>query len=90
MGHSEIHSAHEKTIGRTPTHLRGRNSDISLCYALCFPEGLIKIMLPVGSGLFVKMAFQSAKKHPKECKSARVDIDRRITATIESWKEAAI
>lgn len=55
-----------------------------------FPEGLIKIMLPVGSGLFVKMAFQSAKKHPKECKSARVDIDRRITATIESWKKAAI
>lgn len=36
------------------------------------------------------VAFQSAKKHPKECKSARVDIDRRITATIESWKEAAI
>ena len=40
--------------------------------------------------LFVKMAFQSAKKHPKECRSARVDIDRRITATIESWKKAAI
>ena len=55
-----------------------------------FPEGLIKIMLPVGSSLFMKMAFQSAKKHPKECKSARVDIDRRITATIESWKKAAI
>lgn len=55
-----------------------------------FPEGLIKIMLSVGSSLFMKMAFQSAKKHPKECKSARVDIDRRITATIESWKKAAI
>ena len=47
-------------------------------------------MLPVGSGLFMKMAFQSAKKHPKECESARVDIDRRITAAIESWKKAAI
>ena len=55
-----------------------------------FPEGLIKIMLPVGSGLFMKMAFQSAKKHPKECESARMDIDRRITAAIESWKKAAI
>ena len=55
-----------------------------------FPEGLMKIMLPVGASLFVKMAFQSAKKHPKECKSARVDIDRRITATIESWKKATI
>ena len=55
-----------------------------------FPEGIMKIMLPVGASLFVKMAFQSAKKHPKECKSARVDIDRRITATIESWKKVMI
>ncbi len=51
----------------------------------------MKIMLPVGASLFVKMAFQSAKKHPKKnAKSARVDIDRRITATIESWKKATI
>ena len=27
-----------------------------------FPEGMLKIMLPVGSGLFVKLAFQAAKK----------------------------
>ena len=27
-----------------------------------FPEGMLKIMLPVGSGLFVKFAFQAAKK----------------------------
>lgn len=26
-----------------------------------FPEGMLKIMLPVGSGLFVKFAFQAAK-----------------------------
>lgn len=30
-----------------------------------FPEGMLKIMLPVGSGLFVKLAFQAAKKIPR-------------------------
>lgn len=52
-----------------------------------FPEGLMKVMLSVGSDLLVKLAFQSAKKHPKECKAARMDIDRRITASILHWKQ---
>ena len=52
-----------------------------------FPEGLMKVMLSVGSDLLVKLAFQSAKKHPKECKAARMDIDRRITASIRHWKQ---
>lgn len=52
-----------------------------------FPEGLMKVMLSVGSDLLVKLAFQSAKKHPKECKAARMDIDRRITASIRHWMQ---
>ncbi len=51
-----------------------------------FPEGMMKIMLPVGSSLFVKIAFSSAKKHPKECKETRIDIDRRMTKTIIEWR----
>lgn len=50
-----------------------------------FPEGMLKTMLPVGSGLFVKVAFSEAKKHPKECKETRIDIDRRMTNTIKNW-----
>lgn len=53
-----------------------------------FPEGMIKIMLPVGSGLFVKMAFQAAKKYPEECRQTRVDIDRRMTSAIGVWKQS--
>ena len=53
-----------------------------------FPEGMIKIMLPVGSGLFVKMAFQAAKKYPEECRQTRVDIDRRMTKAISVWKQS--
>ena len=43
-----------------------------------FPEGMLKIMLPIGSGLFVKFAFQAAKKYPKECRQTRIDIEKRI------------
>ncbi len=53
-----------------------------------FPEGLIKTMLPVGSSLFVTIAFKSSKKHSKECKNTRIDIDRRITKAINDWKKS--
>ncbi len=53
-----------------------------------FPEGMIKTMLPIGSGLFVKLAFKAAKEYPKECKETRVDIDRRLTRIIHQWKES--
>ena len=51
-----------------------------------FPESMLKTMLPVGSGLFVKLAFQAAKKHPKECRRARLDIDWRVRNAVAKWK----
>ena len=53
-----------------------------------FPEGMLKIMLPVGSGLFVKLAFQAAKKYPKECRQTRIDIEKRMNRTLAEWKGA--
>lgn len=50
-----------------------------------FPEGMIKMMLPVGSGLFFKFSFDAAKKFPEECKQTRIDIDHRITNVISTW-----
>ena len=52
-----------------------------------FPESMLKTMLPVGSGLFVKLAFQTARKHPKECRRARLDIDRRVRNAVAEWME---
>lgn len=52
-----------------------------------FPDGMLKTMLPVGSALFVKLAFSAAKKYPKECKTARIDIDRRMTHVICDWRD---
>lgn len=51
-----------------------------------FPEGMMKIMLPVGADLFVRLSFSAAKRFPKECRQAREDIDRRITSAICAWK----
>ena len=52
-----------------------------------FPESLIKIMLPVGSSLFIKSAFSACKKFPKECKETRIDIDGKLKNAISEWKE---
>ena len=49
-------------------------------------RGMLKTMLPVGSALFVKLAFSAAKKYPRECKTARIDIDRRMTRVICDWR----
>lgn len=51
-----------------------------------FPESMLKTMLPVGSALFVKLAFQEARKYPKECKETRIDIDRRMRRAIKKWR----
>ena len=53
-----------------------------------FPESMLKTMLPVGSGLFVKLAFQTARKYPQECRSARFDIDHRVRNVVAEWKSA--
>lgn len=52
-----------------------------------FPESMIKTMLPIGSGLFVKLAFHAAREYPKECKTTREDIDRRIGKALEEWRQ---
>ena len=55
-----------------------------------FPESMLKMMFPIGSGIFVKIAFQSARKHPKECLETRIDIDVRIRKAIEEWKRGEV
>ena len=51
-----------------------------------FPESMLKTMFPVGSAFFGKLAFQSARKHPKECLETRLDIDVHIRNAITEWK----
>ena len=50
-----------------------------------FPEGMVKTILPVGGDLLTRV-FAAGRKFPKECKAARIDIDRRITRAVDAWK----
>lgn len=52
-----------------------------------FPESMLKKMIPVFSGTFVKLAFKEARKYPDECKKTRIDIDKKVRKAIEKWKE---
>ncbi|MGN0774800.1 MAG: acyl-CoA thioester hydrolase/BAAT C-terminal domain-containing protein [Candidatus Ventricola sp.] len=50
-----------------------------------FPESMLRMMLPVGSGLLVGAAFSAGRQHPGECRAARVDIDNRVTSVLCDW-----
>ena len=50
-----------------------------------FPESMIRRILPIGSGHLIRFAFQAGKQYPRECKAARVDIDRKVSHFIETW-----
>lgn len=50
-----------------------------------FPEGMVKTILPVGGDLLTRV-FDAGRKFPKECKAARIDIDRCITQAVDVWK----
>ena len=50
-----------------------------------FPEGMLRQMLPVGSGLLVQAAFRAGRRYPKECRAARLDIDARATRLLQAW-----
>ena len=50
-----------------------------------FPESLLKMMLPVGSGLLVSFMFRAGKEHKRECRETRIDIDRRLKAALAEW-----
>lgn len=50
-----------------------------------FPESMMRIMLPVGSGLMVRLMFKAGREYPKECKATRVDIDRKLAKIIAGW-----
>lgn len=50
-----------------------------------FPESMLKMMLPVGSGLLVSTMFRAGREHPKECKQTRVSIDTRLKAALAAW-----
>ncbi len=50
-----------------------------------FPESMLKMMLPVGSGLLVSFMFRAGREYGKECRETRIDIDRRLKKALAEW-----
>lgn len=81
-----------KYIRRMEQRLRERPHECeyeSLLYEhgthFAFPQSMLDIMMPVIGNLFVGLAFKAGRKHPKECKQTRLDIDRRLSDAITQW-----
>lgn len=49
-----------------------------------FPEGMLKTMLPIVGDLLT-MFFISGRKHPKECKNTRIDVENHVVKAIKEW-----
>ncbi len=50
-----------------------------------FPESMLKMFLPIGSSLFVRLCFHAAKNHKKKCRITREDIDRNLSCELSKW-----
>lgn len=50
-----------------------------------FPESMIKELLPIVGDLITRV-FAAGRKYPKECKAARIDIDKNVAMAISAWK----
>ena len=50
-----------------------------------FPDSMLRSMLPLASGLLVRLMFRAGREHPKECQETRIDIDRRLQAALQAW-----
>ena len=81
-------------IRRMEERLKNTNHECNVIVAtyehgthFIFPESMLKKMIPVFSGTFVKLAFKEARKYPDECKKTRIDIDKKVRKAIEKWKE---
>ena len=81
-------------IRRMEERLKNTNHECNVIVAtyehgthFIFPDSMLKKMIPVFSGIFVKLAFKEARKYPDECKKTRIDIDKKVRKAIEKWKE---
>ena len=86
MGHRKVYPPDGKRLAEKPHECEIETMVYAHGTHFVFPEGMLKIMLPVGSGLFVKLAFQAAKKYPKECRQTRIDIEKRMCRVLAEWK----
>ena len=50
-----------------------------------FPESMLRKMLPVGSGLLVRIMFKAGREYPGECRKTRIEIVRKLRRILKKW-----
>lgn len=50
-----------------------------------FPQSMLEAMIPVGSGLLIRLMFKAGREYPKECRQTRIDIDEKLSKNILEW-----
>ncbi len=54
-----------------------------------FPESMLGLILPIFPDFIIGRAFLSSRKHPKECRTTREEIDRRTKQALNEWTKGA-
>ena len=84
MGHGKIYPPDGGKTGGERAYLRGGKRYLRACHTFRVPGGNGEDHAAVGGDLITRV-FAAGRKYPKECKAARVDIERRITGAINEW-----
>ncbi len=88
MGYCKIYTPYGAAYERTSIYVQVGSVIYEHATHFVFPESMLKTMPPIGSGIFMKLAFQAARKYPKECQRARLDIDQRVRNAVAEWNSA--
>jgi hypothetical protein len=75
----------EERLGRCPRDSSFESWLYEHGIHFAFPESMLKMMLPAGSGLLVSFLFKAGREHKKECRETRIDIDTRLRKTLADW-----
>ena len=79
----------DKNAGRYDRFLRNDWAAYEKMYGLIRPVAKAKTVPEVAtdSALLIKLAINTARKSPNDCKMARIDIDRRLARVICDWRD---
>ena len=50
-----------------------------------FPESMMKKIIPFSTSLLPRIAFKAGRDYSKQCKQARLDVDKNIRKFISDW-----
>lgn len=50
-----------------------------------FPDSMLRSLVPLLSGLLLRVCFRAARKYPRECRETRNDIEKKLDKILSSW-----